>query len=146
MKPGYSGPPQNTNSPYSPGFKHTSPNPSKLSHNTVYTNSTKDLSNKKEELKDSNFLKSHSPPYHHANQTKGHSPKKQDGGTKVPSFLESKSPHLKGSLYIGEGMVNGHRKFHKNDNEVYNSTIPERPRKPPKMSEANYPEMQGSNI
>ena len=91
MKPNYSSNGQSTSPHYvNPALKHNSPNiQPRLSHNAAYTNSSKDISVKKEDFKDHKFLNTYSPNYATGNKKFNDcSPFKPEASSKpTPAFI-----------------------------------------------------------
>ena len=88
MKPNFNPNPQSMSPHYTgPPLKHNSPNiQPRLSHNTGYTNSSKDISIKKEEFKDHKYLSTYSPNYASSNKKFNQtSPNKPEISSKPPS-------------------------------------------------------------
>ena len=53
---------------------------------------------------------------------------------------------MKGSMYVGDGQLEAASKYSKHDQHSFSSTNPDKPKRLPRMSEANYPQMIASNI
>jgi hypothetical protein len=53
---------------------------------------------------------------------------------------------MKGSMYVGDAQLEATSKYPKHEQTVYTSIIPDKPKRLPRMSEANYPQMIASNI
>jgi hypothetical protein len=52
---------------------------------------------------------------------------------------------MKGSMYVGDTQLEGLSKYPKHESGLHNSPIPDKPKRMPRMSEANYP-VRASNI
>lgn len=150
MKGNYSGNTQNNPTLYSSSSsKLVSPmSQPRLSHTGGFTNTNWENGVRKEEYKDPKYGSTHSPHLNHTQKKYNRSPQgKSEASLKtIPSFIENKNGSMKGSMYVGGPQVEGFSKYSKHDPGTYPSINPEKPKRMPRMSEANYPEMRASNI